>query len=179
MQNQFLVGETIYLRPLEPSDAEMLAACNNDPEVRLSFFTHTPTNLHQTADRIRGFYGPGADYLPFAICDRSDDVAFGVTALHRLDLVSRAAVFSICITDPAFRGRGLAYPATQLMMQYAFNVLNLNRVQLHVWTGNAAGLRVYEKAGFQREGTLREAMRHDGKYCDFHVMGMLAMEWKP
>ena len=176
----FLRGERVVLRPLEVADAPVLAACNNDPDVRVSFFTHTPVSVGQCQERIRGLYGPGADYLPLAICVAGDPqlAAIGVTALHRVDLVSRAAVFSICIADPEHRGRGHAGEATRLVMAWAFDVLNLHRIQLHTWVGNAAGMRTYEKVGFVREGVLRQAMRHNNEWCDFLVMGLLADEWR-
>lgn len=178
MDNPFLVAERIYLRPLEPSDAALLAASNNDPEVRTSFFTHTPTSLEVQAERIRHLYQPGADYVPFAICFKTDEAAIGVTALHRLDLVSHAAVFSVCISDASKWGHGYATETTELMLQYAFEILNLHRLQLHVWADNTPAIRIYEKCGFRREGTLRDAMMHNGVYCDFHVMGILDSEWR-
>ena len=64
------------------------------------------------------------------------------------------------------------------MLHYAFNILNLHRVQLHAWVGNEAGIRAYKKAGFVEEGRLREAMKHDGQWCDFLVMGVLEAEWR-
>ncbi len=178
MNNLFTAGERLYLRAVEPEDAPVVAACNNNPEVRMSFFTHTPVSLHLQAERIRAFYQPGADYIPFIIALREDDAAIGVTAFHRVDLVSRAAVFSICISDPAQWGHGYAREATALMLAYGFNVLNLHRVQLHVWSGNAKAVRAYEECGFRHEGLLREAMVHNGEYCDFHVMGILEGEWR-
>lgn len=178
IRNLFMEGEHLYLRALEPDDAPLLAACNNDPEVRASFFTHTPTSVARQREIVAGLYRPGADYIPFAVCERPEGLAIGVTALHRVDLVSAAAVYSICLCDPESRGRGYATEVTRLMLRYAFDVLNLHRVQLHVWEGNAAGLHCYEKCGFQREGLLREAMKHDGQYCDFLVMGILEEEWR-
>lgn len=178
MRNPFTTGERLYLRPLEPEDAPLLAACNNDPAVRVSFFTHTPVSVHACEQKIRGLYGAGADYLPLAICLIEDNSAIGITAWHRLDLVSRAAVFAICIADSTQWGRGFAGEATRLMLAYGFDVLNLHRVHLHVWAGNEAALRTYEKCGFVLEGTLRQAMMHNGQWCDFHVMGLLEDEWR-
>ncbi|MCX7719342.1 MAG: GNAT family N-acetyltransferase [Candidatus Sumerlaeaceae bacterium] len=178
MQSVFMAGENIFLRAVEPEDAAILAACNNDPQVRVSFFTHTPTSIAAQQKRIETFYQPGADYIPFVICPKDTGEGIGITALHRVDLVSRAAVFSVCISDPAHWGKGYGGEATRLMLKYAFDVLNLHRVQLHVWAENKAGIRAYAKAGFRHEGTLREAMVHDGKYCDFHVMGILEGEWR-
>ncbi len=178
MKNQFLVGDKIYLRPVEPEDADVVAACSNDPQVRVSFFTHTPASIARESERIRDFYKPGSDYIPLTICMKETDEAVGITAFHRVDQVSRAAVFSICISQPEFWGQGCAGEATRLMLVYAFDILNFHRVHLHVWTENTAGIRAYEKAGFKREGCLREAMRHNGKWCDFLVMGALEDEWR-
>lgn len=178
MKNPFIVGDRIYLRAVEPDDASILAACNNDPEVRVSFFTHTPTSVALQQKRAEGFYQPGSDYIPFVICPLDDDGGIGITALHRVDLVSGAAVFSVCISDSSQWAKGFGSEATQLMLKYAFDVLNLHRVHLHVWVGNAAGARAYEKAGFVKEGCLREAMLHQGEYCDFFVMGILEAEWR-
>ncbi|MBX7245160.1 MAG: GNAT family N-acetyltransferase [Candidatus Sumerlaeaceae bacterium] len=178
MKNLFMAGSNIYLRAVEPADAPILAACNNDPDVRISFFTHTPTNVATQAKRIESFYQPGADYIPFVICLKDSGQGIGVTALHRVDLVSRAAVFSVCISDPAHWGKGHGGEATSLMLKYSFEILNLHRVQLHVWAGNSAGIKAYERAGFVREGLLREAMVHNGEYCDFLVMGILEAEWR-
>jgi RimJ/RimL family protein N-acetyltransferase len=178
MKNIFLETERLYLRPLETGDAALLAACNNDPAVRESFFTHTPTSVARQAERIARLYTPGDDYIPLAICLWEADRAIGVTALHRVDLVSGAAVFSICLADREEWGKGYAREATDAMIAYAFDILNLHRLQLHVWTGNEAALRTYKKAGFALEGTLREAMTHRGVRCDFHVMGLLSREWR-
>ena len=178
MKNAFLTGEHMYLRPVEPDDAPLLAACNNDPAVRVSFFTHTPTNVANQIKKVESFYQPGSDYIPLVVCPKEEVRGIGITALHRVDLVSRAAVFSVCICDSAQWHKGYGGESTRLMLKYAFDILNLHRVQLHVWSGNSAGIAAYERAGFVKEGTLREAMVHDGKYCDFHVMGILEDEWR-
>ena len=179
MVQAFIRGNGIDLRPAEPADAALFAACNNSPEARLSFFTHTPCSLHGEEKRVAEFYRPGGDYIPLVICKKDlDEGGLGVTAFHRLDFVSRAAVFSICFPEAKNWGHGYGQEATGLMMEYGFDILNLNRIQLHVWEKNERAIRAYGKAGFQREGLLREAMFHNGEYCSFLVMGLLAREWR-
>ena len=80
MQNVFMAGETIFLRAVEPEDAPILAACNNHPEVRVSFFTHTPTSVAVQRKRIETFYQPGADYIPFVVCAK--DTGEGLSLIH-------------------------------------------------------------------------------------------------
>jgi RimJ/RimL family protein N-acetyltransferase len=178
MKNPFLVGRTLYLRPPETGDAALTAACTNSVEARESFFTHTPVSLEAERHRLEDLGRPGGDCIPLVICPLGMDEGIGLTAFHRVDLVSRAAVFSICIPAAGHWGKGFGTETTCLMLSYGFDILNLHRVQLHVWAENTRAIRAYEKAGFVREGLLREAMKHHGKYCDFLVMGILEPEWR-
>lgn len=174
----FLRGERVTLRPLEPSDAPVYAAMYNDPDVRVTFFTNTPLNLHLAKARLEDYYKPGADSLPLAIVRNDTGAAVGLSALVRIDWVSAMATYMICISDSSAWGRGLGGETTELMLHYAFNILNLHRVQLIVFAGNPAAIRAYEKAGFVREGVLREAMKHNGEWADFIQMGVLEHEWR-
>jgi diamine N-acetyltransferase len=83
------------------------------------------------------------------------------------------AIFYIAIADMENRSKGIGTEATKLIMNYAFDTLNLNRVQLHVAVENEKAIAVYKKTGFEIEGTLRQAMFRDSKYHDFYVMGLL------
>ncbi|NOX64654.1 MAG: GNAT family N-acetyltransferase, partial [Chlorobi bacterium] len=62
-------------------------------------------------------------------------------------------------------------------LKYSFDILNLNRIQLHVAVNNPAGIKIYKRSGFVIEGTLREAMYHNNEYVDFYVMGILRKDY--
>lgn len=66
--------------------------------------------------------------------------------------------------DPEVR-RHLALYAIRTLLGLAFYRMNLHRVILRVDADNGRGIRCYEKVGFRREGTLREAVFKDGMYC--------------
>jgi len=87
------------------------------------------------------------------------------------------AELQIRIGDAADRGRGVGSEAVGLLLRFAFDDLNLQRVQLHVFADNAAAIRVYEKAGFVREGVLRQAAHIGGKYVDVVLMGILREDY--
>jgi RimJ/RimL family protein N-acetyltransferase len=85
--------------------------------------------------------------------------------------------FYIVLLDKSVWGKGLGTEATHLVIDYGFNMLNLNRIQLHVNAENEAAKAVYKKIGFKHEGTLRQAMYKNNKYYDFWLMSILAEEY--
>ncbi|MCX7795915.1 MAG: GNAT family N-acetyltransferase [bacterium] len=64
------------------------------------------------------------------------------------------------------------------MLRYAFEVLNLNRVELTVYDFNKRAIRCYEKTGFTLEGRLRQKIFKNGNYQDVLIMSILKEEWK-
>ena len=63
------------------------------------------------------------------------------------------------------------------MLELAFGRIGLHRVGLSVFAFNERAVRSYQKAGFQVEGRLREAIARDGRYWDEIHMGVLRDEW--
>jgi RimJ/RimL family protein N-acetyltransferase len=75
---------------------------------------------------------------------------------------------------PAQRGRGYASEAVAALARWALSRGGMQRIQLCAVTGNLPSLRVAEKAGFQREGTLRRAQLEDDGLHDLAVFSLLA-----
>jgi len=86
-------------------------------------------------------------------------------------------LFGIHIGEEECRGKGYGTEATQLMLSYAFETLNLNRVELGVYDFNKQAIHVYEKAGFIREGIKRQDKFVNGRYADALIYGILASEY--
>jgi RimJ/RimL family protein N-acetyltransferase len=87
------------------------------------------------------------------------------------------AVYYIAIAEKENWSKGFGKEVTNMMVEYAFETLNLNRIQLHVSVENERAVNAYKKVGYQIEGTLRQAMFHHGRYVDFFVMGILKEDW--
>ncbi|MDI6784549.1 MAG: GNAT family protein [bacterium] len=171
-----MIGKKVYLRPVEVADIDLFCRCVNNPEVRDSFFIAFPSNRVRQEEFIRSLYKE-KDLVIFTIVTKAQNIPVGHTAFHRVDFVSRSATYAIIISDAKYWGKGYGSEVTQLMVEYGFQTLGLNRIQLHVWSENIAGLKAYERAGFKQEGLLRQAMFHEGKFCDFYVMSILREEY--
>jgi len=170
MRDIFLEGEKVILTPMEEEDAEYIRQMENDPDVRYALFLYKPLTRESAENKVREMIS-SPDIFMFMIMEKESGQKIGQTGLVRIDFVSRAAVFYIAIHHKASRSKGFGTEATRLMVDYAFHTLNLNRIQLHVNSENIPAVHIYKKLGFEIEGTLRQAMYHDGKYCDFYVMG--------
>lgn len=177
MQNPFLIAEKIYLRAPEESDSEISALCENHPDPRHSLYYARPTSRADHARRLATI-NEDATQIHFIICRRKDDVAIGMTAFVRIDWVGRMCTFYIAIARKEDWSKGYGGETCRLMLDYAFNTLNLNRVQLHVSVENEKAVRAYKSAGFEVEGTMRQAMYHEGHYSDFYLMAILRRDYQ-
>ncbi|GIO70277.1 hypothetical protein J21TS3_50980 [Paenibacillus cookii] len=90
-----------------------------------------------------------------------------------MNIVSRRCTVGIGIGNKDFWGQGWGSDALKALIRYVFQTMNLRRVQLETWGGNARAIRAYEKCGFVIEGRLREHSYIDGQYVDTIVMGLL------
>ena len=123
-----------------------------------------------------------------AIQHRNDLVIFGIRLgetgeligscqLHNINTIHRSAELQIRIGKSSEHGKGYGSEAVRLLLHFAFDDLNLHRVYLHVFSTNAAAIRVYQKVGFMQEGILRQAAHINGQYIDVMVMGLLREDY--
>ncbi|HHV81053.1 MAG TPA: GNAT family protein [bacterium] len=178
MENPFLVGDKIYFRGLELDDLDKLVSWINDPEVTL-FLTmgRIPLNSIREEEWVRNLYKNQNDIV-MGIVLKDGDQLIGDIGLHKIDWVSREGTLGIMIGEKEYQNKGYGTEAVLLMLNYAFEVLNLNRIELTVFEFNKRAIRCYEKGGFTLEGRLREKIYKDGMYRDVLIMSILKDEWK-
>ena len=177
MKNPFLIGNRIYFRPLEVDDIERLVKWVNDPDIT-QFLTmgRFPINFAREEEWLKGLY-KGQNDIALGIVLKDGDIHIGNVGLHQIDWVSRECIFGIMIGEEEYQDKGYGTEATLLMLKYAFEVLNINRVELTVYEFNKRAIRCYEKAGFIPEGRLREKVFKNGRYYDILIMSILKNEW--
>jgi len=177
VKNPFLIGTNVYLRPLERDDAPHFVTWMNDPEVTRTLVFRGPINLRAEEAFLDKLYQSEHDFS-LGIVIRQTNTLIGAAGFHYIDFRNRHASFGIAIGDKAEWGKGYGTEATRLMVQHAFETLNLNRVWLHTYEYNTRGLKTYEKIGFRKEGVLRQDTFREGRYWDTFVMGLLREEWQ-
>lgn len=175
-QNPFIIGERLYLRPLEPAqDNHLYSTWLNDAEIR-RYFSVYPTSDTRGKERLENLY-KDTRHILFGVVLKEDNRLIGLVGLKDINVLNQSAEFYVIIGDRNIQGRGYGTESTRLMLQYGFFELNLNRIQTQDMEDNIGGWRADEKAGFKYEGTLREVMPRFGKFHNVKVYSILKSEY--
>lgn len=175
-QVEFLSGEKIYLRPIEPEDIACLCKWANDPETRGLTGEIRPSSYADTLEFYQKIQ-KAADRIWLAVVLRETNQVIGETGLLRMFPAWRTTDWSLIIGEKAVRGKGYGAAAAQLMLNYAFGHQNFHRVAIGVVGFNTGALRFYERLGFRREGLQRDGYYYDHRYHDFVMLSLLAHEF--
>jgi RimJ/RimL family protein N-acetyltransferase len=170
-----LRSERIILAPLSKADLPLLFGWINDRKEVLLNAPYAPVHESRHHEWFEAILNAG-DVVVFGMRLLETDKLIGTCQLLRIDRVHRTAELQIRIGDVAERGHGYGTEAVAMLVAFAFKDLNLHRVSLHVFATNERAIHAYEKAGFVREGVLRQAVHVDGRYVDLVVMGILREE---
>ncbi len=106
----------------------------------------------------------------------SSDVTVAIGLLHYIHPKNRCAEISI-IVDPQQQSRGIGASTLHYLLDYSFNILNLNKIFLHTTSFNDSMITLVEKIGFSKEGTFRQELYYRESYHDIFRYGILANEY--
>ncbi len=101
----------------------------------------------------------------------------GSLGFHDLDTVNQSAAIGYWIGEE-FEGRGIVSRCCRVLIDYLFDTMKLNRVQINCNFENIRSRAIPERLGFKLEGIHRQVEFHNGKYGDWAVYAMLNNEWK-
>jgi len=174
----FLEGNQVHVRGLSVEDAAgPMGQWTNDREVSRTLYRGAfPSDAGTVAKEIEASRASATD-IEFAVIETESGRHVGVAGIHGLNWVARHCEFRILMGERDVWGQGYGTEATQLMVVYAFEVLNMAKVWLGVVKDNAGAVRCYEKAGFVREGELRNEVYRNSRYYDVIRMSILRDEY--
>lgn len=173
-----LEGEKVRLREFRREDATAIREwINNENINRYLGFWLAPQSAQETEAYVerqltRQDSPPREIQFVIALKDDPDLRYIGSIGLHAIDYRNRNCELGIVIGREDLLGQGLGTDAIVTLLDYAFDFLNLHRVELVHHDYNERGHRCYLKCGFKEEGRLREKRFYDGRYWDVIIMGI-------
>lgn len=173
-----MVGTLCYLSPCTEEDATKWATWFNDMETTmlLGDEVYRPTSPEAERESINQILKN--HYQFFEIVDKQTDEAIGRTILFDIDHIDRRAMVGIVIGEKTYWGKGYGQDALKLILDYGFNILNLNNIMLGTFEFNQRALSSYKKIGFKEIGRRRQGRIIAGKKYDVIFMDILAEEFE-
>lgn len=169
----FIQGDAVTLRTMEEEDIDFIQRARNDPGLRRALRFKTPKNREQ----VRSFFETTVvgDDASVNLLVEVDGTPIG--AVNLFDIEQRCGEVSYWIL-PEHRGDGRATDSMSLLLDYAFDTLDLHRVCAQTLASNRASIALLETLGFVREGELRDHDFVRGEREDIYYYGLLAPEWR-
>lgn len=171
-----MVGEKCYLSPINVEDYQECTKWINDMEASIGMVFAsgliTPIQERQILDGLAN-----TDFN-FAIVDLETNELVGTIGFPKVDYINRIAEFGIFIGNKEYWRKGYGVEATQLVLDFGFNILNLNNIYLKVYSYNHPAIKCYKKAGFKEAGRIRESKQIAQEKYDEIYMDILAKEFK-
>ncbi len=166
-----LEGKNVNLRIAEKEDASLIQEWMNNPEFSGAYNPLDPqqskTDVEKRLEKL------GSDKAWFLIL-KKDGSKIGFVGMWSSSFGWEIGYVLV----PSERGKGYCTEAVQLSTDYLFMSKGIVRIQAGTFPENIASQRVLEKAGFQREGTIRKGIFAWGKWEDVVLYGLLREEWK-
>ncbi len=168
----------ITLRPLTLADTSNIVRWRNQPEVYKNLYTQNLITEEQHVGYFHKYVETGL-VRQYIIVAEIDGVPtdIGTVFLKGIDRESRKAEYGLFIGELQARGKGFASAIASAALKVAFYELDLNRVYLTVFADNIPAIKSYEKAGFRKEGVLRQDFFDGEKYVDIICMGIIKSDY--
>ena len=163
-----LTGNTIYLRALEPEDLEFIYAIENNESVWEVSNTQTPYSRFLIRQYLENAHQDiyEAKQLRLAICLSNTFEAIGLIDLFDFDPKNNRAGVGIVISNESNRNSGIGSEALQLVINYAFNQLQLHQLYANIGSDNEISKQLFTKFGFQKIGTKKDWIKVDNIFKD-------------
>jgi RimJ/RimL family protein N-acetyltransferase len=167
-------GNLTYLTQLKQSDFEVVYRWFSDKEVikySLSKWQkkHSKKQIKHWLENII----KDKSAVNFGIIEVSTKKLIGYAGISGISKLNNSGEYFIFIGDKNSWGKGYGTEVTRLVVNYGFRNLHLHRIFLTVSEPNIGGVKAYTKAGFKKEGILRDAAFRDGKYDNKIMMSIL------
>jgi RimJ/RimL family protein N-acetyltransferase len=175
-----LIGKKVILRPYRRSDLQNFIKWFNDPEVIQYLGLYLPMTEMAEEKYIEDLPSKGQTLAHFVIeaIEGNENKPIGTTGLSEINNKDRNATFGISIGEKDYWSKGYGTEATNLLIKYGFEQLNLHRISSDAFSFNERSIRLHKRVGFKEEGRRQQRVFKNGQYYDVVEFGLLRSEWK-
>ncbi|MBM7587336.1 ribosomal-protein-alanine N-acetyltransferase [Bacillus pakistanensis] len=172
-----LSTKRLMLRKMQVSDSESLFQIWSNPEVTRFMNINRFTDKKQAKDMILLFDKLSKENtaIRYSIIELESNKIIGSCGFNILDFQNAKTEIGYEI-NKHYWGKGYAPEAINCIIEYAFNDLNLNRIEAKVEPENFNSIKVLRKLNFLFEGTMRKVERSKGRFIDLNLYSLLVTD---
>lgn len=170
--------KSVAIRSIEKSDLATIHKWRNSEYLRQYFREHREFSMKQIEDWYHGMLTDNK-FEMFVIenCDTSEIV--GVAGITYIDWVNRHGDVHFYIgKEDAWIDNTYSKGAVEIILNYGFNTLNLNKLWIEVYEIDEKKLCFFKSLGFKVDASLREHYFHNGSYYTSHILSLLRKEYE-
>ena len=170
-----LQGNTIHLRALEPEDLEFVYAIENDENIWEVSNTITPYSKFLIRQYLENAHQDiyEAKQLRLVICKKGNSEAIGLIDLFDFDAKNKRAGIGIIIQNDFNRNNGFGKQALSLVINYAFEQLQLHQLYANIGTENKASESLFTTFGFEKIGVKKDWNFNNNAFHDEAVYQLI------
>jgi RimJ/RimL family protein N-acetyltransferase len=172
-----LTGNLVSLRELRASDAPSLFAALSSEQVT-KFISPPPSTVDDFGRFITWAIRQrqSGQYVCFAVVPRGSDAAVGIFQVRSLEPAFGTADWGFALASECW-GTGMFTDGAELIVDFAFDVLGVHRLEARAALKNGRGNGALRKLGAVQESVLRRSFFRDGEYLDQALWAILPEEW--
>lgn len=170
-------GQKVILRAIEREDVPLLTRWSNNPEIQYNLGNwHFPLSSASLEKWVLNFQYDSVDQR--FIIESEANGPIGLTNLVSINWKDRNAFHGILIGESKYRGCGFGQDTVCALMKYAFEELNLERLDTSIIEYNEASLKLYlKKCGWREEGRKENAFFRKNQYWQNILLGVTRDQW--
>nr|WP_312576636.1 GNAT family protein [Sedimentibacter sp.] len=171
-------SKNLYFSNIEKEDMKYLYQWFSDTEF-LKYYDYIPP-IPQSEEEVNSTFNDykiKSESVVFAIRLLSDGKIIGIAGFDDIVKSNEVATIFIGIGNKNLRGKGYGNESLKILLDYGFNDMGLYRIQLNVLEFNTSAIKLYERAGFKKEGVYREFVLRNNIRYNMFLYGLLKNEY--
>ncbi|MBK9478992.1 MAG: GNAT family N-acetyltransferase [Bacteroidetes bacterium] len=174
------INEQLYLQLLEPEhSSELYTLMCKNAEYYITWFPWIANMQSEEfiSNYIKDSKQRTAEGTEYAFALFLGTKMIGRLGIYRINLINKIGEIGYWI-DQDYEGKGYIKKACERVLQFAFNDLHLNRMELKCASDNIRSKHTAQRLHFTYEGTLRQAEQHQRGALDLLLFSLLKEEWE-
>jgi RimJ/RimL family protein N-acetyltransferase len=174
----FRTGKTVILRPVMEEDVPLFFEWMNDPEVTQYMETHRPVTLSQEQAWFERVSKIEQDSVTLVIVVKKTKACIGCISISKINSREGTAITGTVIGDKRAWGKGYGSEAKMLLLDHAFNDLNLRKIYSYVIGYNDRSLAYARRCGYVEEARIPNHFYRKGKYWEQIILAVYREAWE-